>query len=57
MFLDSRPHGQVRPAQAEVNARIRALMHEPDDARRTAEYRRLLDLWVHATGPEFVQAA
>jgi hypothetical protein len=57
MFLDPRPHGQASPAPTEVNARIRALMHEPDDERRTAEYRRLLDLWVHATRPDFVQAA
>lgn len=44
----SRPHGQVRPAPATVNAAIRRLMAEPSSARRTRQYERLLRLWNRA---------
>lgn len=41
-----RPHGQLSPALADVNIRIRQLMmNEPDTPERREEYRSLLDRW------------
>ncbi|MEU4898949.1 hypothetical protein AB0B12_42670 [Streptomyces sp. NPDC044780] len=45
-----RPHGRaMSPALDEINRRIRLLMDEPADKRRTEEYTRLLVLWAEAT--------
>ncbi|MCX2971186.1 MULTISPECIES: hypothetical protein [Streptomyces] len=58
MSLPTHLLGPVRPAPADVNARIRDLMEQPADARRAEEYVRLLALWSEATAaPEWAAAA